>query len=265
MANAIDLNKKCFFLITGASRGIGHKMALECSRKFKANSTIVLLARSAAGLETTKTEILAINPKLNVITRSIDLTKPSPEDLNKIIQESLVGVDKTSLELAFVIHNVGTIGNVTQLAKQLEDPTELTNYFSTNVFSVSTLNAQFIKHFENTKMLIVNVTSKAGVVPIKSFVMYCSGKAAREMYFRVLAEEEPQILVLNYSPGPVDTDMTVDVQARSCDEGVRGMFSNLREEKTILTCAQTTEKFIAVLAEGKYKSGDHVDYYDDLK
>jgi sepiapterin reductase len=262
MANSVDLNKKCFFLITGASRGIGQKMAIECSKKFREGSVVVLLARSAEGLEKTKTEILTSNPKLVVLTRSIDLTNPTADALNSLIQESLAGVDKSSLELAFIIHNVGTIGNVAQRAKELESPAELSDYFATNVFSVATLNAQFIKHFPSTKMLVVNVTSKAAQVAFKSFAMYCSGKAAREMYFRVLAEEEPNILVLNYSPGPVDTDMTVDVQARSCDADIRGMFTNLRAEHTILTCAQTTQKFLEVLKAGEYKSGASVDYYD---
>ena len=37
---------------------------------------------------------------------------------------------------------------------------------------------------------------------------YCSVKAAREMLFKVLALENPDNMkVLNYAPGPIDTEM----------------------------------------------------------
>lgn len=86
------------------------------------------------------------------------------------------------------------------------------------------------------------------------------------MYFRVLALEEaatdPRLTVLNYAPGPVETDMTVNVQANSVSDDLRNMFKDLREKKTILKTIDTTLKFIQVIENGAFKSGDHVDYYD---
>jgi len=91
-------------------------------------------------------------------------------------------------------------------------------------------------------------------------------KAAREMYFRVLATEESSkdTLVLNYAPGVIDTQMTVQVQREAHDPAVVAMFREQREAKTMLTTAQTTERFIKVLEALKFKSGDHVDYRDAL-
>lgn len=83
------------------------------------------------------------------------------------------------------------------------------------------------------------------------------------MYFRVLALEEDDLIVLNYSPGPVDTEMTVDIQANSADSEVRSMFKGLRDSNTILQPIQTTLKFIEVIESGAFKSGDHIDYYDE--
>ena len=39
-----------------------------------------------------------------------------------------------------------------------------------------------------------------------------SGKAARDMFFKVLAAEEKDISVLNYAPGPLDTHMFHSLQ-----------------------------------------------------
>lgn len=259
MANPIDLNKVCYFLVTGASRGIGQKMAIECSKKFKAGSVVVLLARSITGLEKTKSLILEENAEISVVLHSIDLTSPSKEELIEIITKSM---NSLIFELAFIIHNFGTTGDVSKTASKMDDMIEWHNYFSANVFSVALLNVEFMKIFKTTKKFIVNLTSKMALVSAGSMTLYCSGKAAREMYFRVLADEEPEIVVLNYSPGPVETDMSANVQATTSDPTMKEFFIGIRANNTILTTSQTTSRFIEILEKGNYKSGDHIDYYD---
>lgn len=261
MSNAVQLNKKIFFVVTGASRGIGQAMAIENSSKMLPGSVVILLARNSGDLESTKEQILQRNPHLLVDVYSIDLTQPSNNEINQSFQKSF---DKSSkdFELAYIIHNVGSVGDVTKKAKDLNDIDVLRKYYDLNVFAIATLNSVFMKMFKETKKLIVNITSKCGVVPFESFALYSSGKAAREMFFRVLALEEKDVLVLNYAPGPIDTDMTVDVQANSCSPDIQNMFKGLRDAKTILTPLQTTKRFMAILENGNYKSGDHVDFYD---
>lgn len=257
-------DKKTFFLISGASRGIGKTFAIECAKKFKPGSVLVLIARSLAGLETTKSEIESKTQGLTVLIYSVDLSVYTTINYEQLIAKSLKesSCEPGDFELALIIHNAGTIGDVSTKAKDLNDVSKWDSYLRTNVSSVIALNCVFMKRFESQKKLIVNVTSKAAVVPFASFTEYCAGKAARQMYFKVLAEEEKDTLVLNYSPGPVETDMTVDVQKNSHDSGVRGMFQNLRAEKTILTTEQTTAKFLEVLEKNEFKSGDQIDYYD---
>jgi sepiapterin reductase len=123
-------------------------------------------------------------------------------------------------ELVMMIHNVGTLGDISKWAKDVSDYSELNSYFSTNVFTPMILNNFFLRAFPDTKKFVVNITSKSAIAPFKSFAFYCAGKAAREMFFRVLAEESHDVLVLNYAPGPVETDMTVDAQANAVSEEI---------------------------------------------
>lgn len=86
------------------------------------------------------------------------------------------------------------------------------------------------------------------------------------MYFRVLALEEantdPNLTVLNYSPGPVQTDMTAEIEENSVSDSLRSMFIGFRNEQSYLQPIETTSKFVNVIETGAYESGDHIDYFD---
>lgn len=258
MANPISLDKKTFFVVTGASKGIGQAMAIECAKKFQPDSVVVLLARSTNGLAKTKEQILLSNPNIKVFTYSIDLTDASAEEYTKLLENSKGNSD--NFELAFIIHNVGSIGDVKKAAKQFNNQLEWNQYFGLNVFSVATLNSVFLNLHANTKRLIVNITSLCAVQTYKSFTQYCTGKAAREMYFKMIAREELDVTVLNYSPGVVDTDMTVIVQDESADPNIRSYYAGMRNDKTMVTPVGTSLKMIEIIEKGDYKSGDKYDY-----
>lgn len=87
------------------------------------------------------------------------------------------------------------------------------------------------------------------------------------MYFRTLALEEadndPMLTVLNYSPGPVQTEMSHEIETKTVASDIRAMFKGIREEKTILQPIDTTIKFLKVIETGDYESGAHVDYFDN--
>ena len=69
--------------------------------------------------------------------------------------------------------------------------------------------------------------------------------------------------VLNYAPGPVHTALIDDViKDQDVHDGVKEAFTSMIANKTILKPKQSAEKLVQILEENKFKSGDHVDYYD---
>ncbi|KAF7987499.1 hypothetical protein HCN44_003261 [Aphidius gifuensis] len=255
------LTGKVFILITGASQGIGRQIAITLSEIVDKNSQILLIARNENGLKETRDKL---SKNINVNYASVDLGVATDEQLTEIIS-NVTDVDK--FDRAILIQNAGSVGDVTKNTAQMNDMDYWKNYFALNVFSTAILNSVFMKLFNDNvkaKKYIINISSLMGIKPFKSMGYYGSGKAAREMYFKVFAEEFPQVNVLNYSPGPVETEMLVTVATKAGDDEVRNTINDTRIQKKSLTPEQTVNRLVNILRDQKYKSGDHVDYFDEF-
>lgn len=264
MALSINLEGSCFCIITGASKGIGRALAIECSRLMGPGSVLLLLARNLQGLQVTKSLTESTNVK--VLTESVDLSSITLNDTDVMLGKVMTDYEVSKFTVNMIIHNAGSVGDVTRTASQLDSVELWRNYFDLNVFNVSVLNSAFLKAFKSRdgRKVVVNITSLCGIQPFAGLSLYCSGKAAREMYFKVLAQEEPDIVVLNYSPGPVETDMVDAIIDTATNQGLKEMFVTNKSTGKLLKPEQTAKKCLAVLSTGSYKSGDHVDYFDNL-
>ncbi|CAL8079692.1 unnamed protein product [Orchesella dallaii] len=129
--------------------------------------------------------------------------------------------------------------------------------------SMVILSSQFFKVFNDSSKLrsIVQITSLSGLQPFKTCVLYCTGKAARDMLMKVVALES-FIQVLNWAQGPVETEMFDNVCKHTGIPDLLKAFTECSDEGKVLTCEQTVTKLVKVLGEKKYVNGEHVDYFD---
>lgn len=251
--------EKTFCVISGASRGLGRELAIQFSQKFASGSVLLLLARNLEGLEKTKTDVLQVAPQVKVVISVADLSDPHTEQFPTYIQEGLHGFDVHDFQQAIIIHNAGSL--VHKYATELKDVPNLQNYYNLNLISTIALNTAFLEVFNRdtkTKRLVINISSLLAIVPLRQSSLYCTGKAARNMFFRVCAAEDPSLLVLNYGPGPLDTDMWQQVTTEITDPE-----SKAQTGSTVpLQPSFSTGKLLTLLDQGTFNSGDHVDVYD---
>lgn len=259
---SIDFSSKAIVFITGASRGIGRTIAIEISRKLEQNSILILLARSKTGLEETKAQIAEVDKSITVETFTVDLSKPDINEYNDIFNKVLSSVDTKDIKTGIFFHNAGHIGTIKKTT-DLIDLEVWRNYYDMNMFSCVLLNNVFVKNIRPVapQLCVINISSYAGRAPLLNLGMYGSGKAARELFFRVFALEEPNIIVFNYSPGPVDTDMFHSIVETAQSEEVRNSFRDIKNSN-VLSPASTVNKLLDLLEKGDFKSGDCIDYFE---
>lgn len=264
MPSSTDLGR-VLCIITGASRGFGRAVAKEAARLAKPGSVLVLAARSGDDLralraELTESEAGGVGLKVETVVADVGQT----EALQRIISTSKDAFSE-HIDHVMLFNNAASLGDVSRFAQSFTDMAEVDSYLSLNVSSSLCLTARTLEAFPQRPGLrrtVVNITSLCALQPFRSWVLYCTGKAAREMMFRVLAEEEPDLRVLNYSPGPLDTAMQMEARTRTGDPNIKRSFSDMFAEGQLLTCEASCTKMMQVLLEDNYNSGAHVDVFD---
>lgn len=171
---------------------------------------------------------------------------------------------KNTKNVRLILILSGSTGDVSKTAADLHDPVEITNYFSLNLSSAVALNSAFLDFAQGVEnKVVVHITSLCGVKPFKNMGLYCAGKAARDMYFQVLALEYPKLQVLAWSPGPLEgTDMSAKVRTETGDAATRQMFEQLLNTDSYVRCDNSADKMIETLIRNDFPSGAHIDYFD---
>nr|XP_040054488.1 sepiapterin reductase a [Gasterosteus aculeatus aculeatus] len=252
-------------IITGASRGFGRTVAREMSRLLKPGSALVLTARSVDELRALQAELAESEAgRAGLLVECVVADLSEADGLESIVKASKVAFSE-DMDHVLLVNNAASLGDVSRYAKSFTDMAEVDSYLSVNVSSSLCLTASVLQAFPQRPgqlRTVVNISSLCALQPFRSWVLYCTGKAARDMMFRVLAEEEPDVRVLNYAPGPLDTAMQTVARSRTADPDVRKSFSDMFAQGQLLTCEASCSKLMKLLLEDGYTTGAHIDVYD---
>ena len=184
-------------IITGASQGIGRAAAIRMAAEPDV-STIVLVARSASGLQETAA---AIEPGAAVV-RCI------PYDL-----ADLDGIPDLVAGIHDEFGRIDTLLNIAGYAepKALLDTTSenLVTTFTINVFAMLLLTREFVRYAQGRPAKILNIASTAGITSRPGWVAYAASKAAVVSLSQTLADElaGTGIKVYSISPGRTATEL----------------------------------------------------------
>lgn len=164
-------------VVTGAGRGIGRALAIGLA---EAGADVALIARTAADLEQVAGEIKELTGR-NAYPVAVDITKQ--EDVQRSIAEIIGQAGKIDI----LINNAGM--NIRTPALEVTEA-EWETIMQTNLKSAFFLSQVAGGHMkEHGGGRIINITSVAGHVALRTGVVYASTKAALIQMTKVLALE----------------------------------------------------------------------------
>ncbi|XP_075159094.1 sepiapterin reductase [Haematobia irritans] len=277
-AMKMDLNKKCFFVLSGISNPLGKNLAVEMCGRFQPESQILLIDSNDEDLQEVRKEIEALNKKIHVfccnlkdwqnanstLFHNLLATVLSLHENNEVVEEG--GVKQ--FELALIVHNEGTAA--THMLMEPQDTDMWQTFVHQHLNAPVALNQEFIhcKSLKGMPKLMVNINSRLLVQPLVFNTLSCSCKKGRDMYFRSVAAEESHndVLVISYAPGILKThEPQYDSNNNVID--VADVLADDEEDAKLLQLPrvepkQSTRKLINILEEISFISGHDVDYYD---
>ncbi|MGA7096489.1 MAG: SDR family oxidoreductase [Acidimicrobiia bacterium] len=181
-------------VITGASRGFGLALARALAGE---GWSLVIDARGADALDVAAAE-LAEHTTVRAIAGDI-----ADDDHRRALVAAAAEMGGVDL----LVNNASLLGPSPQPNLGDYPLTDLTRVFQANVFGPLGLIQLAIPTLRDHHGTIVNITSDAAVEGYEGWGGYGSSKAALEQISNVLAEEEPDVTVIWFDPGDMNTVM----------------------------------------------------------
>jgi short-subunit dehydrogenase len=196
-----------WFVITGATQGIGKEFARQLSQKgFK----IILMARSKERLKATRRELSAYNDSNNIEAISVDFSQGDrdPEIFYKNLADKL-----HHYEISGLINNVGVMPDFCNFP--LNSKQEIENTLSVNIYPIT-----YLTYFLASKMqqryqqagqrsIIINMTSISALKPTIGFNIYGSTKSYIMAFSQCISYEyDKAIQVVAAGPTAVKTRLS---------------------------------------------------------
>jgi short-subunit dehydrogenase len=184
-------------LITGASQGIGRAAAIRMSRD-PAVSTLVLVARSASGLDGTAAAIDGTDAQVELI----------PYDLMDLagIPALIKGIHDRHGSIDILLNIAGYADPQSLLDTEIDN---IVTTYTINVFAMLVLIREAVRYMYDRPAKILNVASTAGITSRPGWLAYASSKAAVVSLSATLADElaGSGIKVYSISPGRTATEL----------------------------------------------------------
>lgn len=232
--------KNKLFLITGTSRGLGKALQDLVSGDEKNDLIIINRKKTTVAKKNLKEIILNLSKQL------------SPTEL-----QSLIGkLTSNKYNYVYIINNAATIKPIKKIGKS--DAIELAESVTINFLNYALITNELIKKTQwlKTKYKIINITSGAASSPHSSLTMYCSTKAALEMFTRCIFIEQQKnkfFKIVAFNPGVIDTDMQMTIRkSKKIALTDQKLFNQLHHKKKLLNPEHVAKQIIKVLNNDNY-------------
>jgi benzil reductase ((S)-benzoin forming) len=236
-----------FFLITGASRGIGEALAQKILEK---GNTVLGVSRSQPhNLKSTK-----------YYHFQFDLTDTSR--IGQIMEKAGEIVGNQNFDFVCLVNNASAVEPIKSIEKC--SLVEVESHVRIGLIAPMILTSMFIRKFSNEKIRkkVVFISSGSAFAASPGDSIYCSSKAGINMFAQCVGLEqenrESGFEVISIGPGMVDTPMQQAIRLKTSDEYASSdFFRQAFKDGRLQKPENVAEKIYAIL-ENKYEQGKYV-------
>ncbi|TFZ40799.1 SDR family NAD(P)-dependent oxidoreductase [Soehngenia longivitae] len=198
-----------YVLITGASNGLGRSLARTINDEDK---VLILIARNQFKLNKLKSEL---NKERNqkILAYPFDLS--NFENVDDLMNNIILQFNHKDDFKITLINNASTIHPITTV--DLLEEKDIRSNLTINILSPALIISKLIKfaNLNSRQLKIINISSGAYKQPIGSWSLYCTSKAAIQMYLEVTLLENnsnSNLKILSIDPGVMDTEMQESIR-----------------------------------------------------
>jgi benzil reductase ((S)-benzoin forming) len=227
-----------YYIVTGSSRGIGAELA----------QLLLGPDHYVIGISRTPNESLSAFANQHGHRYDwlpFDLTRS--EQIGTLAEQLLVIIDRFSAESITLINNAATVTPLDTIDHL--HATELSHALHLNLMTPIMLTSTLISLTNGypIERLIINISSGSGSYPAPGMSVYCSAKAALNMFSQCVQAESAihgRLRAFSVDPGMVDTTMQEVARSDSHEHPMRGFFSRAEQNGQLRSPNYVAERIL---------------------
>jgi benzil reductase ((S)-benzoin forming) len=245
-----------FYIITGASKGLGRDIALKVSNS---NSILLLIARNEVSLFDVAQKCMNLGATVYTILEDI-----SDDNFHLKFNSIIELIELKHVYSFYLFNNASVIDPITKLKNiSLFDQKRVININLTSSILLSSEFLRLIENFNNVASYIVNISSGVSLKAINGWSLYCISKAGINMLTSCIAEEskEKNLYTITINPGAMDTEMQKSIRTSDINEvPITAKFIKMHDEGFLNETSMIASKIINLLNNKNYPNGSFVDF-----
>ena len=244
-----------YFIITGASKGLGEGIALELLHE---DHHLLCISRN----ESQKLKTMATAKNCQVDFFAFDLA--FNQDIPRLCQLIFEKIDTAAATGIYLINNAGVIKPVDRVENC--PPEEVETHLRVNLIAPMVLTIELMKRIRDLPIQkrILNISSGAATNPYYGWSSYCTGKAGLDMFSRCVATEQQDekypVESMGVAPGIIDTGMQTTIRGTSEEQFIhRKKFVELKETGQLIPPTLAGKRLASLLLSSDFKNGGIID------
>jgi benzil reductase ((S)-benzoin forming) len=249
---------KDFYVITGASKGLGAAVSIEIASE---KSILLLISRDKEKLYNIAQKCEEKGALVHLLIDDI-----SSETFIDKIKLCFVKILNKKINKIVLINNASIIEPIKKLVNLSK--VEQKSLLDINLTSTILLTSEFLRLSQlksPTETFIINISSGVSVKPVSGWSLYCISKSGINMLSSCIAEETSdwpnKVYSLSINPGAMNTDMQKKIrESNKCESPIAERFIKMYQDGNLSQTENVAKQILQIMTQKTFVNGEFIDF-----